>query len=158
SRRAFRRTTLGVIFLGTLLAAIFAVLEKEQLVGLSRTFYASLDAAKTSASQAKRQHDWLNTVLKSIGDAVIATDSMGIVVLRNPVAEHLTGWTSGEAQGRALAEVFRIIRAETHETVEDPVQKVRRMNTVVGLANHTVLISKTGQEIAIDDSAAPIRA
>src|SRR5262249_11488316 len=64
SRRAFRRTTLGVIFLGTLLAAIFAVLEKEQLVGLSRTFYASLDAAKTSASQAKRQHDWLNTVLK----------------------------------------------------------------------------------------------
>ena len=158
SRGAFRHTTWGVVFLGTLLAGLFAVLEKKQLVSLSGAFNASLDAAETSATDAKRQHDWLTTVLKSIGDAVIATDSSGLVVFMNPVAERLTGWTSGEAQGKVLAQIFHIMSEETHEIVEDPVQKVRRMNSVVGLANHTILISKTGQEIAIDDSAAPIRA
>lgn len=158
SRRAFRDTAFGVILLGTLLSGGLVVLERKQLVSLSRAFTSSLDAARNSASEAKRQHDWLSIVLKSIGDAVIATDSSGFVVFMNPVAEHLTGWSSEEAQGKALAEVFRIVSEGTREPVEDPVEKVRRMDAVLGLANHTVLISKTGQEIAIDDSAAPIRA
>jgi PAS domain S-box-containing protein len=106
--------------------------------------------------EVKRNRDWLQTTLVSIGDAVIATDAEGLVTLINPVAEKLTGWSLQEVQGKLLAEVFCIINEQTRQTVENPVDRVRRLKKVVGLANHTILISKSGQEIAIDDSGAPI--
>ena len=95
-------------------------------------------------------------VLQSIGDAVIVTDGEGGVLRMNPVAEQLTGWTSAEAAGRQLAEVFHIVDEEHREPVESPSDKVRRLGHVVGLANHTILIARDGRETAIDDSGAPI--
>lgn len=100
---------------------------------------------------------WLSTTLQSIGDAVIATDNAGLVTFMNGVAERLTGWTDGEARGRPLPEVFQIFSEKTREPVESPVTKVLREGTVVGLANHTLLRTKQGAEIPIDDSGAPIR-
>lgn len=100
---------------------------------------------------------WLATTLQSIGDAVIATDNEGRVTFLNAVAERLTGWTEGEARGKPLDEVFQIVSESTHETVESPVSKVLREGRVVGLANHTLLRSRNGLEIPIDDSGAPIR-
>lgn len=113
-------------------------------------------AHRRSAKALQEQKDWVNTTLTSIGDAVIATDADGLITLMNPVAEKLTEWTLSEAQGKPLAEVFRIVNQETRQTIENPVDKVRRLNHVVGLANHTILIRRSGQEIAIDDSGAPI--
>lgn len=101
--------------------------------------------------------EWFQIALASIGDAVIATDEHGAVNLLNAVAERLTGWSDADARGRPLAEVFRIIREDTRETVESPVDQVLRLGTVVGLANHTLLLRRDGSECAIDDSAAPIR-
>jgi PAS domain S-box-containing protein len=75
----------------------------------------------------------------------------------NQVAQTLTGWTLEEARGAALLDVFVIMNEETRQPVENPVGKVLRTGTVVGLANHTVLRTKAGEEIPIDDSAAPIR-
>ena len=75
----------------------------------------------------------------------------------NLIAEQLTGWTRDEARGHTLHEVFPIFNEETREVVENPVDKVRRLGTVVGLANHTFLVSRKGKEICIDDSGAPIR-
>jgi PAS domain S-box-containing protein len=95
--------------------------------------------------------------LKSIGDAVIATDTRGRVELVNPVAETLTGWTNEKASGKRLEEVFHIINEDTRQVVENPVEKVIREGKVVGLANHTVLIAKGGVERPIADSGAPIR-
>ena len=97
------------------------------------------------------------TTLESIGDGVITTDSRGIVEFLNPVAEHLTGFSSSEAVGKALEHVFHIINEESGEKVESPVERVLRDGIVVGLANHTVLISKEGKEVPIADSGAPIR-
>ncbi len=99
----------------------------------------------------------LATTLRSVGDAVIATDTEGAVVFMNAVAERLTGWTSDDARGRPLEEAFQIYSEETREVVESPVKKVLRDGVVVGLANHTVLRAKDGTEVPIDDSAAPIR-
>lgn len=96
------------------------------------------------------------TTLKSIGDAVIATDAEGRVTFLNPVAEQLTQWSVNDASGRHLREVFRIVNENTRQEVESPVEKVLREGKVVGLANHTVLIGRHGQEVAIDDSGAPI--
>ncbi len=98
----------------------------------------------------------LHTTLSSIGDAVIATNAESQIMFMNAVAENLTGWALQEAIGTPLAEVFRIVNQYTRQLVENPIDKVRRLNKVVGLANHTILISKSGEEFAIDDSGAPI--
>lgn len=98
----------------------------------------------------------LAVTLRSIGDGVIATDSDGRIVLMNAVAEELTGWKQEEATGRDLTDVFHIINERTRVRCESPVDKVLRMGTVVGLANHTALISKDGRELVIADSGAPI--
>ena len=103
------------------------------------------------------ERQWLNTTLRAIGDAVIATDADGRISFMNPEAELSTGWTEQEAKHRRLAEVFHIVNETTRKEVESPVAKVQRTGTVCGLANHTVLIRKDGTEISIDDSGAPIR-
>ncbi|HEU4620156.1 MAG TPA: PAS domain S-box protein [Gammaproteobacteria bacterium] len=103
------------------------------------------------------QREWFETTLRSIGDAVIATDVQGNVVFMNPVAERLTGWTLDRARGRPCTEVFDIVNEETRRTVENPVMRVLAEGVVVGLANHTTLISADGTERPIDDSGAPIR-
>lgn len=95
--------------------------------------------------------------LRSIGDGVISTDRQGRVVELNRMAEALTGWTGADAVGRPIAEVFAIVNAMTRAVVENPIEKVLETGYIVGLANHTVLISRDGKERHIADSAAPIR-
>jgi PAS domain S-box-containing protein len=113
---------------------------------------------RTHAEQELReQRKWLSVTLASIGDAVIATDNDGRVIFMNRVAEELTGWPHANANGRHLDDVFRIINEETRLPVENPVAKALRVGTIVGLANHTILIARDGSEYSIDDTAAPIR-
>jgi two-component system, cell cycle sensor histidine kinase and response regulator CckA len=95
--------------------------------------------------------------LMSIGDGVIITDGNGHVTLLNSVAENLTGWKQDEAQGKPISEVFNIYSERTHQKVEDPVKQVISSGQVVGLANHTLLLSHSGKEYPIKDSSAPIR-
>ncbi|MGI9104411.1 MAG: ATP-binding protein [Terriglobales bacterium] len=104
-----------------------------------------------------RERERLHVTLTSIGDAVIATDPLGEITFMNPMAESATGWKAEDAMGRPLPSVFRIVNEATREPAENPVAKVLQSGHIVGLANHTVLIRKDGSEIAIDDSAAPIR-
>ncbi len=104
----------------------------------------------------KSEQRWQTTV-SSIGDAVITTDLDGKVTFLNRIAEGLTGWFLAEASGRPLDEVFCIVNAHTRGKVESPVIRVLKEGLVVGLANHTILLKKSGGEIPIDDSGAPIR-
>jgi two-component system cell cycle sensor histidine kinase/response regulator CckA len=105
----------------------------------------------------KENEQWLATTLKSIGDAVIATNANKLITFMNPVAEALTGWRQEEAIGKPLKDVFKIINEKTAKVVEDPAARVLREGVVVGLANHTVLIAKDGTKRPLDDSGAPIR-
>lgn len=105
----------------------------------------------------KESEEWLSTTLNSIGDAVIATDTLGYVIFMNPVAQELTGWKQDEILGKSVNEVFNIINEKTGELAENPVTKVIQKGTIVGLANHTVLVTKDGKKVPIDDSAAPIK-
>ena len=109
-----------------------------------------------SREQLQRHAAWLSTTLRSMGDAVIATDSEGRVIFMNPVAEALTGWASANAIGKPLAQIFQISNEITGESVEGPVARVLREGIVVGLANHTILTAKDGTSRPIDDTAAPI--
>jgi PAS domain S-box-containing protein len=104
------------------------------------------------------QRERLRVTLHSIGDGVIATDAAGRVTLLNPVAEALTGWSEQTgAYGQPFATVFHIINEHSRLPVENPVARVLREGGIVGLANHTILVSRDGTERPIDDSAAPIK-
>jgi PAS domain S-box-containing protein len=111
---------------------------------------------RTEQQQWELQEE-LRTTLYSIGDAVISTDKNGLIKHMNPIAEQLTGWKWEEAQGKKLSQVFNIICEDTRKGVESPVTRVLREGTIVGLANHTLLIAKDGTEKPIADSGAPMR-
>jgi PAS domain S-box-containing protein len=119
-------------------------------------FASNMAMRQRAADVVHAERERFRTTLTSIGDAVIVTDAQGRITLLNPVARTLTGWGE-DAIGRPLEEVFRIVNESTRDAVENPATKVIRQGRVVGLANHTVLIARTGGEVPIDDSGAPIR-
>ncbi len=123
---------------------------------LERSFNKMNLSLQEKIEEIEKQKEDINTTLNSIGDGVIATDEKGRVTRINPKAEHLTGWRAAEAIGKPLEQVFHIISSKTREKSIDPVSHVIQTGIVVGLANHTVLISKDGTERQISDSAAPI--
>jgi len=128
----------------------FALLALGLLFAGTRRFGAERRRAEQAA-------DRMNITLRSIGDAVVTTDNQGRILGMNPVAQALMGWTEAEATGRPLEDTLVIINEHTRRPAENPIGRVLRDGIVVGLANHTILVSKDGREIPIDDSAAPIK-
>jgi diguanylate cyclase (GGDEF)-like protein/PAS domain S-box-containing protein len=110
--------------------------------------------AETAVFQAKER---AQVTLQSIGDAVITTDSEGRIDYMNPVAESLTGWENREAQSQLIGDVLTVVDEGTREARENPVMRCLREGQILGLTEHTVLVNRRGQELAIQDSAAPIR-
>ena len=121
---------------------------------LSRRVVAHFDQAQTTARLGQAR---LHATLQSCGDALIVTDETGKVTMANPIAERLTGWTQGEAQGRPLEEVFRILSESSREAIESPASQVLREGKGTDLPEHTLLVARDGTERPIDDSGAPIR-
>jgi PAS domain S-box-containing protein len=103
------------------------------------------------------QREWLRVTLSSIGDAVITADAEGDVAFLNAAAQSLTGWTQAEAAGAPLEDVYRVINEESREPAENPAAHALRQGTIVGLANHSLLIARDGTERPVEDTAAPIR-
>jgi PAS domain S-box-containing protein len=114
---------------------------------------------KEAAARALREsEERLRITFASIGDAVLVTDEQGRITQLNPIGERLTGWRQSDAIGHAIQDVFVIINEESRQPAPHPVERVLREGVIAGLANHTVLISMSGDEIPIDDSAAPVQA
>ncbi len=124
-------------------------------VRLSGALQDVTERRKLSAQLAE-QHELMRVTLQSIGDAVITTDATGRITWLNPVAERMTGWRQDESQGKALEEIFRIVDETTRAVAPNPVAACLAEGRIVGLADHTILISKDGTEFGIEDSAAPI--
>ncbi len=136
---------------------IVPVHANDEIGGLFTEFNEMSRALKEREENLAEEKERLGVTLRSIGDAVIVTDVGGTITLINKVAEQLAGWPAEEAIGRPLAEVFHIVNEKTRERCDHPVDKVLSSGLVCGLSNHTALIRKDGREIAIEDSAAPIR-
>lgn len=131
----------------------------ESLFGVKAAMWISSD--QTELRQAHLNlaliAERFRLTLESIGDAVISTDTDGLVTLMNPVAERLTGVPFEEAKGRPHEEVFRIVSYLDGNAVESPIRRAVSSGKTVELANHTDLLSKDGRRYHIADSAAPIR-
>jgi PAS domain S-box-containing protein len=155
--RLGRTGLFALIGLAALVAALFVWETRKNFQQLAVLYNRQIAEVKSSAAESYAREQWLNTTIRSIGDAVIACDTSGNISFMNLIAEQLTGWSEAEAKGVSLHDVFRIFNEDTREAVENPVDKVRRLGTVVGLANHTFLVAKNGNEVCIDDSGAPIR-
>lgn len=144
------RTTL----LSSLLAVLLGLVAVAAFVWLLSRHLA---AVEESAALVYEQRELLQATLISIGDAVIATDAEGRITFLNTVAQSLTGWKQDDAHGLPLETVFCIVNETSRLAVENPALRAIRDGKIVGLANHTILISRDGKEWPIDDSAAPIR-
>lgn len=124
----------------------------QQVDGLA----AQIRRRRQAEAEARQQANHLRVTLQSIGDGVIVTDCDARVRLLNPIAQAMTGWTESEAIARPLEEVFRIVNEFTRQPVENPAMRALREGVIVGLANHTLLVSRDGTDRPIDDSGAPI--
>jgi PAS domain S-box-containing protein len=131
-----------------------AHLETKKLLATQEAMNQQLELANATLQISEQK---LAVTLNSIGDAVIATDLQARVTLLNPLAQKLTGWTQAQAAGRTVDEVFHIISKSTRKIVSLPIMETLAQGTVQGMANHTVLIARGGQEADIADSCAPIR-
>lgn len=150
SYRATIRLTSISIYLTALLAAFGLVL-------LAFFILRQLNLRERHAREMRTREEWFRVTLTSIGDAVIAIDQKGHVTFLNPIAEGLTGFSTSEAMGKNILEIFPIFNETTMEPVNNPVARVIAEGQPMGLANHTVLRRVDGVLTPIDDSAAPIR-
>jgi PAS domain S-box-containing protein len=122
-----------------------------------RELLEAKEALQRRTEELEQQREWFEVTLASIGDAVITTDVHGRVAFLNPVAAAMIGWSNSEARGQPLERIFDVFNEDTRKPVESPIAKVLETGRMVGLANHTSLRARDGTEIAIEDSAAPIR-
>ncbi len=126
----------------------------------AKQLLASIEMALYKSQMERRlreAEEWIATTLDSIGDAVIATDTEGVIKFMNPVAETLTGWNESDAVGKHFEDVFKAVHEATGRPIESPVAKVLKEGSVTLLADPTILITRDGLELPIDDSSAPIR-
>jgi len=138
----------GLVITATVAVVLSLVLRRRQALEM-------LVRERTSALRASEVQ--LSATLRSIGDGVIACDRDGRVTSLNRAAELLTGWTTAEAAGRPLEEVFCVVHAQTRETAENPVSRALREGVIADLAIHSTLVARDGREYQIADSCAPIR-
>jgi two-component system cell cycle sensor histidine kinase/response regulator CckA len=103
----------------------------------------------------RERERWFATTIRSIGDAVIATDAAGQITFMNPVAELLSGWRMEDAKGRSLADILQLVDEFTKKAIENPIARALREGRVVNVEG--VAVSREGHQRTIADSAAPIR-
>jgi two-component system, cell cycle sensor histidine kinase and response regulator CckA len=99
----------------------------------------------------------LISTLASIGDAVVVTDRTGRITFLNPVAETLTGWPADEARGKPAGEVLRLVDQKSLDPIESPLARVLRESVNVSVLEHQLLVSRSGAQLPIEQSAAPVR-
>lgn len=162
AKRARRATALNAAVIGSavglslLIAALLFTLTRRELMALSNTYERHLQAEVEQQRQLKESRERFETTLNSLGEAVVSTDQAGNVSFLNPVAQRLTEWEYDAAQGRPLREVLRISDEKTRSETEDPVEVVRRAQSVVGFSNSLILTSRSGKDYPIELTGAPI--
>jgi PAS domain S-box-containing protein len=117
----------------------------------------ALDLVRRSERALAIEKERLSVTLGSIGEAVLAADTRGRVVLLNHTAEVFTGWPQEQAVGMPAADVFRLVDRETGRPYANPVDKVLRALSSVERDNHAAIVSRDGSQRLVEHSATPVK-
>jgi diguanylate cyclase (GGDEF)-like protein/PAS domain S-box-containing protein len=117
---------------------------------------ANITERKRAEQAIFAEKERAQVTLQSIGDAVISTDAEGCIEYINPVAESLTAWSLAEARGQPIGVVLKLVNELTREPVESSLSGVLARSGTGAPADHSVLVTRAGNEVAIQESAAPI--
>ena len=124
---------------------------------LSLVTIRDLSAFQGAEENLLQQTEQASVILASMGDALITTDVAGTITYMNPTAERLTGWRTVEAQGQHVASVLALVSDATREPIESIPERCVREGRAVDLEEGALLVRRDGAEVAIGDSAAPLR-
>lgn len=150
-------TVIGsAVGLSLLIAVLLFFITRRELLALSATYDRHLQAEAAQREQLKQSRKFFQIALKSLGEAVVATDREGLVSFVNPVGQHLTGWQAHEAIGRQFREVVHLLDERTRAEIEDPTESVRRAQQVVSYPGGLVLTSREAKEYTVELTGAPI--
>ncbi|AEU35973.1 ATP-binding protein [Granulicella mallensis] len=155
-QRQVRETLEILIALALIIGLAIGFFARSRLHQVSAAFQATLASLRLNAQRTYESEQRLRTTLTSIGDGVIVCDVDGTIELLNLVAQQLTGWSQAEAVHKPLEEVFRIVHETTREPLETPFAMVKKLQRVISLSNHALLLRRDGSELNVDDSGAPI--
>ncbi|MEI9899668.1 MAG: PAS domain-containing protein [Hyphomicrobium sp.] len=124
-----------------------------------RTVGTDTDITRLKQVEASlaEEKERLRITLESIGDGVISTDAGMRITFMNPIAEDMTGWTSEEAIGRALTEVFTTLDQASGRPAVDAVARSLASGEAIYLDEEVALVGRHGERRDIRSSAAPVR-
>jgi diguanylate cyclase (GGDEF)-like protein/PAS domain S-box-containing protein len=134
-----------------------AILDDEKNTVAHEGTITDITERKRAETRVFEEKERAQVTLQSIGDGVITTDADGLVDYINPVAQDLTGWNMRSARNTPVTDIMMIVNEHTRSTVENPVVRCLKEGRTITLAENSVLITKNGEEVPIQDSAAPIR-
>lgn len=129
----------------------------EELLASNEELEDYISQLATVEEELREERNLLKTTLLSVGDGVIATDGNSFITMMNHRAERLTGWSKDEARTKKLEEVYQIHYEDSEVHCENPVKKALETRFSVSSGDNTKLITKSGKEISISDSVAPIK-
>lgn len=138
------------------------------IISWSETTYQGYDngflMTLTDISQQKQveqtlqeQKDFLNIILGSVAEGVMATDNQGLVTFINAKAELITGWRQCEALNQPIEQVVQLRDPETKINTENPIRVALRQQRVTSMPLNTQLVSRDGRLSQIEQTAAPLR-
>jgi PAS domain S-box-containing protein len=155
--RFLNATVVGsAVGLSLLIAVLLFRFTRRELLALSDTYERHLRAEAAHQEELKESREWFQITLKSLGEAVVATDPAGNISFINPAAQQLTGWNYPEANGRPFREVVRLADERTRLDVEDLTNSLRCLQKVVSYSSGLMLTSRDGKEYPIELTGAPI--
>ena len=147
------------VLLGATLLVWTTMLFSTVMIWQSAGSLLRVDNARVAAERAEREQlEWTRVLLSSTADGVIGTDALGRVRFMNPVAARLTGWSSEQAEGKPLEEVFVLAEARGGASIRPPSSADLRDGSAAPRSDDIVLLSRSGESTAIEESSAPIRA
>jgi PAS domain S-box-containing protein len=145
---------------------LIGVLDRKQLGDTQSTeatlqIFAARAAAeierKRSEEDLAAEKERLAVTMRSMADGFITIDNSGSVLMLNPVAESLTGWTQEDAAGKPLATVFQIFNERSRKRYTLAIQRIVEAGVAEGVDGPALMISKDGTERLVESNAAPIR-
>lgn len=112
---------------------------------------------KHTEQYIKQQKNYLDVILGSVAEGLIATDTHGIVTFVNSKAELITGWRLSEAKGKPIEQLMHLRDPETKINTENPIRVSLRQQRVTAVPINTQLVSRDGKLTQIELTAAPLR-